>query len=602
MVGGRQRLVLGVGAGAVAAVVCAVLVSRLVVSAEWWQVRHAVTDRPVAWMERIGPPPGPLAVRWQRSARVHSGPVAGYDSVSYEIVLGQVVTATGRGLEVRDARTGRDRWSYHRVGWTLLGWAATRGQVVGYFERDGRRGEHQMIGFDALSGGMLWRRTGERPAAVGRTTLRWPGGSGVVVTADARRTAVFGRSAESGLRLWKLRLQPGCRLFEDAAHPSDGVEELTAVALDCGRRSRLMALEPASGRVRWIRELRSDVAPEVTALGEVTLVADGTELRAYDRHGTLVGTWDGDVCGDAMCPSALTDGGRLVVVLRTGERPETARMVVVRIADRRIEWERKVPGYTALAHAGDRVYALRPRLAEWLLPAAVDLVDLREGRGGRTTTVPVPFTLDPDLRGVRPWLSAAGGYLFAAVPEAAPRPEGSARLVALSGGPVGPGPDELAGVRPQEWPDACALLTREDLAAAGLADHVARPGRTRVGPVPLPRPVTCTYEPKDRRAADRRPARVSEGLGRRSLTVTVRWTASSGPAASGLLNALQATQSQARRRFDLGGDEAYDIGPTSGTIALRVGRRIVVVSASPPATTPRLARTVATAITRHPAP
>ncbi len=78
------------------------------------------------------------------------------------------------------------------------------------------------------------------------------------------------------------------------------------------------------------------------------------------------------------------------------------------------------------------------------------------------------------------------------------------------------------------------------------------------------------------------------------LTVSVRWVAETDEAASRMLDALQAAQSQARRRRDIGGDEAYEIGPTACMIALRVGRYVVVVEANrPPGAAARLARSVA---------
>jgi hypothetical protein len=87
----------------------------------------------------------------------------------------------------------------------------------------------------------------------------------------------------------------------------------------------------------------------------------------------------------------------------------------------------------------------------------------------------------------------------------------------------------------------------------------------------------------------------------RGLTVSVRWVAETGEAASRMLDALQATQAQARRRRDIGGDEAYEIGPTAGMIALRVGRYVVVVEANrPPGAAARIARSVAYRL-HHPA-
>ncbi|MGI5206827.1 hypothetical protein ACQEU6_35285 [Spirillospora sp. CA-108201] len=645
---GRVRVALGLLSGAVAVALCVVLVDAYVLRAEWWQVRHTVTGEPVAPQSEVGPPPGPLAVSWEQATRTHRGSVAGYDGVAFQVARGQVLTASGHGIEARDARTGRSRWGYRRAGWSLLGWTSTGSRAVAYFERDGDRGDRMLVAFDALSGGLLWRREDERPAAVSRTTLRWPAGSGVLLTADEGRRTLFGVSAVTGNRVWRLALPRGCRLFEGGAHPSDGREDLAALGLRCAgpgdeaHRSRLLAVDPVKGLVRWERRLGSRESPEVSMLDGVTLVSDGTALRAFDDGGRQFGVWKGDgVCGDLMCPGVLAPG-RLVVVYHPdgtgtegagdggtgtggagadGLAAEEARMEAVDVPSGRVAWSRAVPAYTALAQAGGQVFALRPRLSERLLPAGVDIV--RPGDGG-VTTAPAPFSMDPDLPGVRPWLAAAGGLLYAALPQAAPRPDGAARLVALRGGLAGAGPPELGGVPEKDWPDACSLLRKPDLAAARMTGYVTEPRPAEAGTVRLPHPVSCTYAPRgggrdpSGAGARRSPPPESRAPGSATpdptagpredgperdggrepavtgLTVSVRWVADTDAAASRMLETLQASQAQARRRRDIGGDEAYEIGPTAGMIALRVGRCVVMVEANrPPGAAARLARSVA---------
>ncbi|XRQ05708.1 PQQ-binding-like beta-propeller repeat protein [Actinomadura welshii] len=659
---GGVRVALGLISGVVAIALVAVLVDRFVLGAEWWQVRHTVTAEPVTPQREVGPPPGPLTVSWERTTRTHHGSVAGYDGVAYAVAQGQLVTASGRGLEVRDARTGADRWSYRRSGWTLLGWASTGSRLLGYFERDGDRGERLVIAFDALSGGLLWQREGLRPAAVSRMTLRWPAGADVLFTTDDDRRTLFGVSAVTGNRVWRLPLPRGCRLFEGGARPSGGREDLAAVALDCAgedRRSRLLAVAPGKGTVSWNRPLGSKESPEVTMLDGVTLASDGTALRAFDEDGEQFGFWRGDsVCGDTMCPGVLQSGRLLVVYHPDGAKRGETRMEAVRVPSGEVEWRRDAPAYAALAQAGGHVFALRPRLSGRLLPAGVDIVAPRDGDA---TTAPAPISMNLDLPGPRPWLAAAGGLLYAAVPQAAPRPDGSARLVALRGGLAGTGPAELGGVPAADWPDACSLLAKTDLAAARADRHTAEPADASAGEVRLPRPVSCRYEPPaedrdpDEDEGDGREGDEPESDGRESdgregaegergdgggadatpepagsaaesagadpggsegpgdggeereggaaaemerrvggFTVSVRWVGRTEHVASQLLDALQATQAKARKRRDIGADEAYEIGPAAGMIALRVGRYVVVVEADrPPGVAARLARSVA---------
>ncbi|WP_165950398.1 PQQ-binding-like beta-propeller repeat protein [Actinomadura sp. GC306] len=619
---GGVRVALGVISGVLAIALAAVLVDRFVLGAEWWQVRHTVTGEAVAPQRDVGPPPGPLAVSWERTTRIHHGAVAGYDGIAYAVAQGQVVTASGSGLEVHDARTGAGRWSYRRSGWTLLGWAATRSRLLGYFERDGDRGQRLVIAFDALSGGLLWQREGPRPAAVSRTTLRWPAGSDVLLTTDDDRRTLFGVSAVTGNRVWRLPLPRGCRLFEGGSRPSGGREDLAALALDCAgkaRHSRLLAVEPGAGTVAWDRPLGSEESPEVSMLDGVTLVSDGTALRAFDEDGDQFGVWKGDgVCGDAMCPGVLRSGRLLVVYHPDGAERGATRMESVRVPSGRVEWGRDVPAYAALAEAGGQVFALRPRLSGRLLPAGVDIID---PAGGDAASAPAPISVNLDLPGPGPWLAAAGGLLYAAVPQAAPRPDGAARLVALRGGLAGDGPAELGGVPAADWPDACDLLEEQDLAAARVDRHTAVPARASAGPVRLPRPVSCRYEASDKddelddleEDAEEEPdASASADPGESAgpgeegdedggvertvgdFTVSVRWVGRTEHVASELLDALQATQAKARKRRDIGADEAYEIGPAAGMIALRVGRYVVVVEADrPPGVAARLARSVA---------
>lgn len=599
MVGSRQRLVLGLVAAVLAVATAGVLINRFVLQAEWWQVDHEVTVEPAPRPAEMGPPPGPVASTWQLATAVQRSGLSPYDQVAHAVVLGQLVVVSGRGLDVRDARTGRARWHYYRSDWALLGWAATRDHIVAYLERSGHRDDRLMVGFDAVSGRLLWQVEGDVPAVTERTMLRWPAGSDVVLTTDGDRNMLRGRSAATGEQLWTAGLPHGCALPETAAQGSGGSETLAVLALDCDGPGRLLAVDPGTGRARWVKTFRSAEPPMVAVNDDVTTVFDGTALRVYNRAGREIATRAGDDLCRAMCPVVLS-GGRLIVVYQDERRGSQRRMEAIDVSSGRGVWLHEVPDYAALTVAGDHIYALRPRLTEDLLPAGIDIIAPADGA---MTTVPAPFVLGPGVEGVRPWLAAAGGLLYVVVPETAPRldpgdrrgpyPAGAARLIALRGGPAGRGPEELGGVEEADWPDACALLRRHDLDAVRPGGYRTRPERASVGDVRLPHPVSCTYEPKDAG-----PSEPGDGTAQSAaaLTVTVEWVADDRASATELLAAWRATQPRVRQLLDIN-DEAYELG-TSGTIAVRVDRFIVAVNAyqSPGAAT-RLARAAATHLT-----
>ncbi|HEY7485445.1 MAG TPA: PQQ-binding-like beta-propeller repeat protein [Streptosporangiaceae bacterium] len=581
MLGSRQRLVIGVVTTLAVLVAGGVLVDRFVLQAEWWQVDRSETIAEEPPLAPLGPPPGPVVTSWQLTTPVHRSGLPPYDQVAHAIVMGQLIVASGHGLSVRDARTGQERWHYFRSGWSLLGWTATGDRVVVYLERTGNRDDRLLLGFDAVSGQEMWRQSGAVPAATDRTTLRWPAGSGAVLTTDGDRTTLHGRSAVTGRRLWTKTLPAGCALPEAAGYASDGGDTLAAVALDCNDRSRVLAVDPRTGRVRLDASYGVDDPPEVVVRGDVVAVFDGTALRVYRDGKQLVTRAGEDACAP-MCPVA-TDHGRVLVVYQSATEKRHLMEAVDQSSGRTL-WRRDVPDYAAMTVSGGRLYALRPSLAQNLLPAGIDIVDLASGpKPPSVTTVPTPLVLAQRRDVVRPWLGTGGGLLYLSVPEAAPRPFGAARLVALRGGETGPGPAELGGVAAADWPDACDLLHKRDLAASGqdALDYRPRPEYTTVGDVRLEHAVSCTYEPPGEEQSAAAPR------------VTVEWVADTPGAASGLLAALRATQNRARDVPGIG-DEAYDLGLPSGTIAVRVGRYIVAVNAfQAPGMATRLARSAA---------
>jgi outer membrane protein assembly factor BamB len=587
VLGSRQRLIIGVVTTLVAVVAGAVLIDRFVLQAEWWQVDRSETGAAAPPLAALGPPPGPMVTSWQLATPVHHSGLPPYDQVAHAVVQGQLIVVSGHGLSVRDGRTGQDRWHYYRGGWSLLGWAATGDRIVVYSEREGNRGDRLLLGFDVVSGRELWRQGGARPAATDRTTLRWPGAAGIVLTTDGDRTTLHGRSAETGRRLWTKTLPAECVLPEAAAYASDGADgpdPLTAVALDCADHSRVLAVDPTTGSVRLDASYGAADPPEVIVRGAAVaavVVFDGTALRVYRDGKQLLSRVGDDACA-TMCPAAA-EADRLIMVYRPAAA-KRSRVEAVDLRSGRTLWWRDAPDYAAVTVSAGRAYALRPNLAENLLPAGIDIIGLA---GGDVTTVPTPVVLGSRRDVLRPWLGAGGGLLYVGVPEAAPRPFGAARLVALRGAAAGPGPAELGGVAAADWPDACDLLHKRDLADFGPDTFDYRPHReyASVGRVRLARAVSCTYEPPGHGPG--------QGQSAAAPRVTVEWVADTPGAAAGLLAALRATQGRARDVPGIG-DEAYELGLPSGTIAVRVGRYILAVDAfQSPGMATRLARSAA---------
>jgi outer membrane protein assembly factor BamB len=408
VLGSRQRLIIGAMTTLAALVAGAVLIDRFVLQAEWWQVDRSETGATAPPLAPLGPPPGPMVTSWQLATPVYHSGLPPYDQVAHAVIRGQLIVVSGHGLSVRDGRTGQARWHYYRSGWSLLGWAATGDRIVAYSEREGNRGDRLLLGFDVVSGRELWRQSGAVPAATDRTTLRWPGAAGTVLTTDGDRTTLHGRSAQTGRRLWTKTLPDDCVLPEAAAYASDGADgpdPLTAVALDCADHSRVLAVDPATGRVRLDASYDAADPPEVVVRGAAVtavVVFDGTTLRVYRDGKQLLSRVGDDACA-TMCPAAA-EADRLIMVYRPAAA-KRSRVEAVDLRSGRTLWGREAPDYAAVTVSAGRVYALRPNLAENLLPAGIDIIGLA---GGDVTTVPTPVVLGSRRDVLRPWLVRRG--------------------------------------------------------------------------------------------------------------------------------------------------------------------------------------------------
>lgn len=556
-----QRRAVAVGLVAVLVIAAVVVVvNRYVLEQEWGQSDHHTTSAPPGALTGNGPPPGPLTTTWRASTQTRPTGMAQFDQVSNAIVDDQLVTTTARGFDVRDARTGGPRWYYHRNGWSLLGWSATGGVIVAYFERVADRTSHVMIGFDAGTGRDLWRNTTVTPPVEDQARPRWPAGHGAIMVARGRRIW-RGLDPRTGRARWTKRVQAGCvvpGVGSDAMATDTAGGRVGVLVTECrigGRlRGRVVAIDPGRGRLLWHKNFDDPADLSVDVRGGITQVWDGDTMHLYGSGGGELLSRTGDeVCRDTTCPYAVA-GGTIVVAIGG----DTWTLLGVNARTGGIRWKRRTSPVDQLTADGRRVYTLRTRLAGALLPAAADILDPATGKGA---TVPLPFTYrESDSV---PWTGTGGGLLYVAYPVPTLGDRGGVRLAALRAAPSGPGPDTLAGVRPSVWPDACALLTKDDVAATfAKGSDKQSAARVSVDGVTPDHPSSCTYAPD----GDTHPG------------VSVRWVSQTPREAHALVVSLRAGYADAKALPRVG-DEAYDLGTLSGEVVVRVGRYIVGVSA-----------------------
>ncbi|MEV0901005.1 PQQ-binding-like beta-propeller repeat protein [Actinoplanes sp. NPDC049802] len=220
-------------------------------------------------------------------------------------------------------------------------------------------------------------------------------------------------------------------------------------------------------------------------------------------------------------------------------------------------WSRRLNLYLGdvLLTSGHRYLVSDPLVGDerWLLPKFISLLDPVDGR---MVVLPLDVTyLSTEL------LGAAAGMIF--VRHVTPT---GMRLTSYA--PVVDGEREpvLGGPTADSWPDACQLLTPDDLddVAAG---YVAEPGRHDLPGVHFPQPNRCLLVPSD--------------LAGVAVEVTVMWVATEPAAAAALLDSEIAVYRDNQAPVVQLGPGVYQVSeygssdPTSAII--RVGAVVVHV-------------------------
>jgi outer membrane protein assembly factor BamB len=512
------------------------------------KVDHSTTGAAAPALVDAGPVAGTLGESWHvdtRPPRDSADP-----QVFRRLVAGQLIVGTVTGVEAYDAGSGRARWHYREPGRTVTGYAETSGSlVVMTADPDLARGSSRWTGLATATGRVRW--TAPRPGyQLMSGGLDVAAGQGVLPVLPLSGTGgVRGLDASTGRIRWTRPVaERGCRtpiLDQLGAQDTDG--SLFALREECADRVRVLAVDPATGAVRWAHDADRRA---VTVLRRGTALIDGAKgvVVAADGH---------DVGGGRPCPAPCrfaVAGARAVVTSAT-------QALTVDLASGRVTARPLVAPYGALAVAGGQVYGVRRHLGDGLLPAALDVID---PAAGTVRTGPAPFALAerPGDAGERdvPWIGVSGRRLYAGH-----QVSGVFRTTSYETTSAGL-PGELGGVRESDWPDACAVAPGYRPASSPSTAAVT------IGPVAL-HGLSCAY----RLAGDT------------DVSLAIAWVAPTPDDARRLL----AVDWKAQPVQVDGADEAYAL-PSPAVLWFRAGRYVVRIGQSG-----LEARALASAVAKH---
>lgn len=500
------------------------------------EVDHSTTDTAAPALVDAGPVAGTLGESWHvdtRPPRDSADP-----QLFRRLVDGQLIVGTVTGVEAYDAGTGRVRWHYREPGRTVIGYAETSGSlVVMTADPDLARGTSRWTGLATATGRVRWTapRPGYQLASGGLDVAAGQGVLPVLPMSGGGFDGVRGLDASTGRVRWTRPVaERGCQtpiLDQLGAQDTDG--SLFALREECADHVRILAVDPATGAVRWAHDADRRA---------VTVVRRGTAL--IDGAKALVVTADGhEVGGGRPCPApcrfAVT-GAQAVVTSAT-------QALTVDLPSGKATTRPLVAPYGALAVAGGQVYGVRRHLGAGLLPAALDVID---PAAGTVRTGPAPFALAerPGDAGERdiPWIAVTGRRLYAGH-----LVSGMFRTSSYETTRAGL-PGELGGVQESDWPDACAIAPGYKPASPPPAAAVT------IGPVAL-HGLSCTY-----RLA-----------GETDVALDITWVAPT----PGDAHRLLAVDWKAQPVQVDGADEAYAF-PSPAVLWFRAGRYVVRIGES----------------------
>lgn len=425
---------------------------------------------------------------WSRSVHGESGVPAVTDDV--------VLVPHGHLVDVRDPRTGKSRRTVRADPADRIASVGLSGDVI--VARAERYASVALQGFDLRTGRKLWAKwygTGAivRPGDGPELPVQGPvvvTGRGIAIHAHDGR--VIGLNPRTGEPAWQK--QAGCDSEEYVADYTVAATARYSVMLcSKGTRHVLTALDPRDGDRVWQADMTDRGGRRTFSTHE-----DVIGVRSADAHNHKAAFTLFDESGDRLATGTVKDPvGDIRTVGRAGD--------------------------TVYFHDGRHLRAFRTDGSQlWRQAAPQDLVATAravvsdgENLGPDMVTrtgVSVVIGLSGKERAILPWplrgeLVGASGEHFII----RGREEDGARYTALRLTRRDYEEPALGGVAPSDWPDACSLLSDEQLEGLG-GDHLRLPvgGSRTVFGVGLPHATRCRFVPES-------------GSDKDIFVVTLRW-------------------------------------------------------------------------------
>ncbi|MEU8316970.1 PQQ-binding-like beta-propeller repeat protein [Nonomuraea sp. NPDC048881] len=456
-----------------------------------------------------------LRLLWQADVSI---PLDGYE---HALTARDLLVRTSQGVLALGTGDGRRSWQHRLTTASATGWDVTAAAVVIDYQQPSVRSSdrHELIAVASATGRRLWRRPGwslppgwQRSAAV-------QGRAPVFFAWHAQRSTLAGVAAETGRDLWSFHVPAGCTLSGTAARAADAV-----VLLACGRSSRILRLDPATGRTLTSIPLTESETRTFHAADGVIAVPDGEGISYYDDQGRAV-------VRHRECWLRCVMARNRNLLLTTYHSGEDDVLAATSWPDGAPVWQvRPAPRYANLLDGGVAVRDLGQ--------GGFPVIDMIDPSGGAVTSYSIPLPAVP--------LVADGQRIYVGGVMSGAGQTRSVRFAALRRVPDVSGPPWLGGADPGRWPDACGL--RPD------ASFTPAPVQTALSGYTMPKPIACRHTRPD-------------GT---ELVVRVLWVADDDPDdAARMIDTLGDTY--AFRPVDGVGDQAVADAALPSTVYFRSG-------------------------------